>query len=420
MAGEAQGGTLIGVWRTRLTARLALLVIVAVVLIALVVAGQLQFGIAVIALMVIVGAAALLPQVESEGGAPSGPAGVQPISDSALQLFADALPDPCVVLDRRSVLIHRNRPAAQQFPSLALDSPIVISLRAPAVLNAIEAVRRSGAPEIVELHQTVPTETWHRVTVAPLVAGEGDGMLIVTLQSLTDEKRLEQLRTDFIANASHELRTPLTSVLGFIDTLMGPAAKDQAAQSKFLEIMRTQAVRMSKLIEDLLSLSRIEMRQHVRPTDSVDIALLLREVAEGLQTQADEAGVAVNIEVPAEPVTVTGDRDELYEVFDNLIDNALKYGAAGGKVDVSLGPVTNRQGYHYLVSVTDYGAGIEAAHVPRLTERFYRVDAESSRKKKGTGLGLAIVKHILTRHRGLLAIRSAPGEGTRVEVLLPR
>ncbi len=379
MAGEAESGTLLGLWRTRLTSRLTLLAVVAVVLIALVVAGQLQLGIAFIALAAIALAAALLTHGESDDGSLGGQAGVQAISDSALQLFADALPDPCIVLDRRSVLIHRNQPAAQQFPSLALGSPIVISLRAPAVLSAVEAVRRSGAPEIVELHQTVPTETWHRVTVAPLVAGEGGGMLIVTLQSLTDEKRLEQLRTDFIANASHELRTPLTSLLGFIDTLMGPAAKDPAAQGKFLDIMRTQAVRMSKLIEDLLSLSRIEMRQHVRPTGLVDIALLLREVAEGLQTQADEAGVIVNLDVPAEPVTVTGDRDELYEVFENLIDNAVKYGAAGGKVDVSLRPAIGRQGYDYLVSVTDYGAGIEAAHVPRLTERFYRVDAESSR-----------------------------------------
>jgi two-component system phosphate regulon sensor histidine kinase PhoR len=148
--------------------------------------------------------------------------------------------------------------------------------------------------------------------------------------------------------------------------------------------------------------------------------MLLREVKEGLSTQAAEAGVTVDIDAPSEPVIVTGERDELYEVFENLIDNALKYGSGGGKVDVALVPVTNRGGYDYLVSVTDYGAGIEAEHVPRLTERFYRVDAESSRRKKGTGLGLAIVKHTLTRHRGVLTIRSTPGQGTRAEVLLPR
>ena len=250
--------------------------------------------------------------------------------------------------------------------------------------------------------------------------GKAGGHLIITLRSLTDEKRLEALRTDFIANASHELRTPLTSLLGFIDTLLGPAQKDPAAQQKFLGIMRTQAVRMSKLIEDLLSLSRIEMRQHVRPTTSVDIGLLLREVREGLSGQANDAGVTVELALPADPVTVIGDRDELYEVFENLTDNAIKYGADGGKVDIALSAVTTRPGYGALVSVTDYGVGVEAEHVPRLTERFYRVDVESSRRKKGTGLGLAIVKHIVHRHRGQLTIKSRPGRGTRVDVYLAR
>jgi two-component system phosphate regulon sensor histidine kinase PhoR len=231
-------------------------------------------------------------------------------------------------------------------------------------------------------------------------------------------KRLESLRTDFIANASHELRTPLTSLIGFIDTLLGPAANDKAARERFLGLMRGQAARMSKLIEDLLSLSRIEMRQHVRPTAAVDLGPLLREVAEGLQTQAAEAQAKLDVEVPASPVTVSGDRDELYEVFENLIDNAIKYGAEGDTIEVRLTPETGRAGFDALVTVTDHGAGVAAEHVPRLTERFYRVDAESSRREKGTGLGLAIVKHIVTRHRGQLSIRSQPGQGTRVEVLL--
>jgi two-component system phosphate regulon sensor histidine kinase PhoR len=336
-----------------------------------------------------------------------------------LQRFADALPDPCLILDGRHVVLHRNGPAAAQFPGIDIGVTIARSLRFPAVLNAIDRVTAGGKTETVELHQTVPTETWHRVTIAPLSTPDTGDLVVVTLQSLTEGKRLDAMRTDFIANVSHELRTPLTSLLGFIDTLMGPAAKDPTAQEKFLGVMRAQATRMSKLIEDLLSLSRIEMRQHVRPTGRVDLTLLLREVREGLATQADDAKVAIKFDIPNEPVEVTGDRDELYEVFENLIDNALKYGAGGGTIDIALAPA-DRQGYAYQVSVADHGAGIEAEHVPRLTERFYRVDAESSRKKKGTGLGLAIVKHIITRHRGLLTIRSRPGEGTRVEVLLPR
>jgi two-component system phosphate regulon sensor histidine kinase PhoR len=424
MAGEEQGrtptGSLLAIWRARLASRVLLLVAVAVVLFCLVAAGQLPLGPALLALVVVAAAATLLPAGESEfeDGASSHRSEAR--DDSSLQLFSEALPDPCLVLDRRSVLVHRNKVAAHHFPGLVLGSPIIMSLRSPAVLSAVDAVRRSGVAETVELHQTVPTETWYRVTVTPLVAGDGNGLLIVILQSLTYEKRLDTLRTDFVANASHELRTPLTSLLGFIDTLMGPAAKDPAAREKFLGIMRNQAVRMSKLIEDLLSLSRIEMRQHVRPVGNVDLVSLLREVQEALATSARESEVAIELDLPAEPVVVTGDRDELYEVFENLIENALKYGADGKKVDISLAPVTSPPGYDVLVSVTDYGVGVEAEHVPRLTERFYRVDAESSRKKKGTGLGLAIVKHIVTRHRGLLSIRSQPGHGTRVEVLLRR
>ena len=336
-----------------------------------------------------------------------------------LQRFADALPDPCLVLDRCHVVLYPNGPAAAQFPGIDVGVLIARTLRFPTVLNAIDRVSAGGKAETVELHQTVPTETWHRVTIAPLSAPDNDDLVVVALQSLTEGKRLDAMRTDFIANVSHELRTPLTSLLGFIDTLMGPAAKDPTAQEKFLGVMRAQATRMSKLIEDLLSLSRIEMGQHVRPTGRVDLTLLLREVIDGLSTHAREAAVDIKVQASLDSGEVTGDRDELYEVFENLIDNALKYGAGGGSVEIALAPA-DRQGYAYQINVIDHGTGIEAEHVPRLTERFYRVDAESSRKKKGTGLGLAIVKHIVTRHRGLLTIRSRPGEGTRVEVLLPR
>ncbi|RYE09676.1 MAG: hypothetical protein EOP22_08430 [Hyphomicrobiales bacterium] len=329
--------------------------------------------------------------------------------------FADAMPDPCLIVDRRSILLHANRPATGEFGGLVEGSLLTLGLRHPALLSAIDAVRRTGQGRSVELHQTVPNETWHRADVALLP--DFDGALVITMRNLSEHKRLEQLRSDFIANASHELRTPLTSLVGFIDTLLGPAAKDEGARERFLTIMRQQAGRMSALIDDLLSLSRIEMRQHMKPVGTVDIAHLLNEVAEGLETQAREAGLTIVV-APSEPVSINGDRNELYEVFENLMDNAIKYGGDGGTVDVAVGP--GRAGHDYAVTVTDHGAGIEPQHVPRLTERFYRVDAESSRKKKGTGLGLAIVKHIVHRHRGLLTIKSAPGEGTRVEVLLNR
>lgn len=406
--------------RERLYGRLLLLLAIGLVFLTLAGTQQVSAVMAFLAYGVVVLVALFVPETaEPRGGGVPGTDMSDHVYADAVRHFADALPDPCIVIDRRSIIVHLNAPVRQQFPGVVNGSPIAYSLRFPALLSAIEAARR-GVTHKVELHQTVPTQTWHRVTVAPLAAGDPvhDGVLVITLQSLTEEKRLEALRSDFIANASHELRTPLTSLIGFIDTLLGPAANDKAARERFLTLMRGQAIRMSKLIDDLLSLSRIEMRQHVRPTAEVDLSVLVREVAEGLGSVAGASSVTLDIAAPAEPLVVSGDRDELYEVFENLIDNAIKYGADGKTVEVSLTPVSGRENFAAQVSVTDHGPGVAAEHVPRLTERFYRVDAESSRKKKGTGLGLAIVKHIVSRHHGMLTIKSQPGQGTRVDVLL--
>ena len=342
----------------------------------------------------------------------------------AIAAFADALAEPCFVLDRRAVVIHANDAAARRFSSVAPGRMITLALRDPEFIRSVDLALRLGAPRTVELHETIPSETWENVLVAPLRRHgvewleDTNRQLIVTFHSLTELKRVDALRTDFIANASHELRTPLASLMGFIDTLLGPAARDAEARAKFLGIMRGQAERMSKLIDDLLSLSRIEMHQHLRPTDSVDLAGLLREVRDGLQIQARAAELDVMLSLPDGPVAVTADRGQLYEVFENLLDNAIKYGAGGRTVEVGLG-ASDRSGFQHQVTVVDHGPGVEPEHVPRLTERFYRIDAEVSRKKKGTGLGLAIVKHIVHRHRGEIAIRSKPGEGMRVDVYLP-
>lgn len=421
MAVDVQNRTGSAFWRrskSRLMDRLTLLLSILAVFLGLAGLGYVPVLTLAIIYVAIVLLVLVIPgAVEIANPAAVGAEAGDNLRDLTIRDMADALPDPCIILDRRSTIVHRNPAAIEQFPRLVDGSPIAFSMRSPTILRAIEAVRRSGQSQTVELHMTVPNETWHRVSVSRF-AGE-EGVLVVTLQSLTDQRRLDAMRTDFVANVSHELRTPLTSLIGFIDTLLGPAANDTANRTKFLEIMRSQAGRMSKLIDDLLSLSRIEMRQHVRPTGKVDLAALLREVREGLQTQATDAEVEVNLTLPEEEAIAIGDRDELYEVFENLIENAVKYGSDGGKVDVALTPAEGTVA-RWLVSVTDYGAGIEAEHVPRLTERFYRVDADASRQKKGTGLGLAIVKHILARHHGALSIKSQPGQGTRVDVLLPR
>ncbi len=409
--------------RARLYGRLLYLLAVGLVFMTLAGLQMVDPWIGILAYAVVLVLAGLVPETSES---PASMATVSRASDPAfgdgVRLFADALPDPAIVLDRRSVVFHLNAAARQQFPAVVADAPLAFTLRAPSVLGAIETVRRTNAPETIELHQSVPNETWHRVTIAPLAPGDpvNDGALVITMHNLTEGKRLESLRSDFIANASHELRTPLTSLVGFIDTLLGPAANDKEARERFLGIMRGQAGRMAKLIEDLLSLSRIEMRQHVRPTAPVELNTLVREVAEGLNKLAADSGTRLVLSIPDAPLVVPGDRDELYEVVENLVENAIKYGGEGGDIELGLGPATSRQGYCAAITVTDHGPGVASEHVPRLTERFYRVDAESSRKKKGTGLGLAIVKHIVTRHHGLLSIRSQPGQGTRVEVLLKK
>jgi two-component system phosphate regulon sensor histidine kinase PhoR len=244
-------------------------------------------------------------------------------------------------------------------------------------------------------------------------------MLLLVFHDLTPLRRVEEMRADFVANASHELRTPLAALSGFIDTLLGPARDDAAARERFLAIMKTQAARMARLIDDLLSLSRIELSEHLHPDRPVDLVLVVRQVIDGLQTLAVDRGVAIAVALPAEPMIVLGDRDELTRVFENLVENALKYGASGKMVDVSFATATGPAGPEALVAVRDYGPGIPAEHLPRLTERFYRVDVTQSRAEGGTGLGLALVKHILNRHRGRIVIESEIGKGATFTARLP-
>jgi two-component system phosphate regulon sensor histidine kinase PhoR len=245
-------------------------------------------------------------------------------------------------------------------------------------------------------------------------------MLVMTFHDLTPLRRVEEMRADFVANASHELRTPLAALSGFIETLQGPAKDDAAARERFLAIMRSQATRMARLIDDLLSLSRIELNAHLRPSTPVELAPIVRQVVDGLQMLARERAVEIRVEALAEPLTVLGDRDELVRALENLVENALKYGASGKRVDVTLSRGAARDGADEArIAVRDYGPGIAREHLPRLTERFYRVDVAGSRAQGGTGLGLALVKHVLNRHGGRLAIESAAGAGATFTVHLP-
>ncbi|WP_276199871.1 ATP-binding protein [Chelatococcus sp. XZ-Ab1] len=335
-----------------------------------------------------------------------------------------ALPDPVVIVDRRGLVVDANRAAIAVLPGLRNAHPLSFALRAPDVLDGLDRVVKGGKAEAVEFVERVPVERAFEVHIAPLSdeagADAGRAGAALYFRDLTPARRLEHMRVDFVANASHELRTPLASLMGFIETLQGPARNDAAARERFLAIMREQAQRMARLIDDLLSLSRIELSVHVQPTAIVDVIALLRHMIDTLAPLARERGVEVVLEAPPGPVNVRGERDELLRVFENLIENAVKYGEGGGRVDVRVATTApGSGGGEVSVVVRDYGPGIAPEHLPRLTERFYRVDVAASRGKGGTGLGLAIVKHIVMRHRGRLAIASDVGRGASFTVTLP-
>jgi len=340
----------------------------------------------------------------------------------AQQLLDDmiaSLPDAAIVLDSDTRVIAFNSAARVIAPALARGAVASLALRVPEVVEAVRDVAATREPRSVEFSQRVPIDRWFVAHVRSLGAASS-GMLLLVFHDLTPVHRAEIMRADFIANASHELRTPLAALSGFIDTLLGPARDDADARARFLAIMKTQATRMARLIDDLLSLSRVELTEHMHPETPVDIVPIVRQVVDGLQTLAQDRNVEIKIAQPSDGVMVAGDRDELTRVFENLVENALKYGANGKRVDIGFSDAVSPDGaVETLVTVHDYGPGIAAEHIPRLTERFYRVDVSQSRAEGGTGLGLALVKHILNRHRGKLVIESEAGQGATFTVRLP-
>ena len=334
-----------------------------------------------------------------------------------------ALPDPTVLLDADGRVVTMNASARVIAPALRPGEPASLALRIPEVIDAIRRAALGRTTEHAEFAERVPSGRWFEVFVTPLRRddnADATTRLLLTFRDLTPIRRVEEMRVDFVANASHELRTPLAALSGFIETLQGPARNDAAARDRFLDIMEAQAKRMARLIDDLLSLSRIELAAHVRPETPVDLLPIVRQVIDALQMLARDRGVTVTVNAPKEPLIVSANRDELTRVFENLVENALKYGASGKRVEIALsGAFTVSGGEEAVAAVRDYGPGISAEHLPRLTERFYRVDVTESRQQGGTGLGLALVKHIMNRHRGRLSIESRPGEGATFTVRLP-
>jgi len=303
-----------------------------------------------------------------------------------------------------------------------LGRHFLTALRQPDVLEAIEATLRDRARRKTGYQVSeAGRDSVFEVHVAYVETDSTRGVL-VSFEDMTEREQAAQMRRDFVANVSHELRTPLTALMGFIETLQGPARRDQKAIDRFLGIMQNEAARMERLVRDLLSLSRVEGEERVRPREAVDIAEVIGSVVYMLRPLARESGAELVFE-GGEGMQVPGNADQLQQVFTNLIENAIKYGGAENRITITLDrhpkDATLRMPA-VVARVRDTGPGIDPLHIPRLTERFYRVDTHRSREMGGTGLGLAIVKHIVNRHRGRLRISSVPGEGSEFTVILPR
>lgn len=347
-----------------------------------------------------------------------------------LTVCLDAVPEPLIIIDGRALVVFANEAARASLPNCKENNPVSFAIRAPLVLNAVDQVLRGEDVMSVEYHERVPVERFFEVTVAPIAGlkpristelqAAPRESAVILMRDITQLQRIQNMRVDFIANASHELRTPLASIIGFIETLQGPAKNDLVARERFLGIMFAQARRMARLVDDLLSLSRIELTQHLAPSERVDVIAVLGMMTDTLAGLARERGVEIEAQgIAAEPIHVLGDRDELLRVFENLIENAIKYGKSGKKVVVAVRRQALAAANEVQIEVKDFGPGIAPEHVPRLTERFYRVDVGASHEQGGTGLGLAIVKHIINRHRGRLAVDSRLGEGSTFTVTLP-
>ncbi|HAQ34161.1 MAG: histidine kinase [Maricaulis sp.] len=366
------------------------------------------------------------------------------------RLIVGRLPIP-VLLIGPGGRIEQANPAAHDFLGLGAEgAQLSAVLRQPKVLESISGALRGESPKPVEYSTVAPMESHIRAHVIPLKtdqAGPFPWRALLVMADETSIKRADRMRADFLANASHELRTPLASLAGFIETLRGHAREDIGARDKFLSIMHDQTERMRRLIDDLLSLSRVEMDEHLPPSDEVDVAAIAHDTVDVMGPQARKKGIVLEAKAEDRAIAI-GQRDQVIEVAQNLVENAIKYSGAGSRVvlevatglsreeaersrpplgdqsaRVAIASPTGQGGSaprrYTVLRVRDAGAGIERRHLPRLSERFYRVDGQKSGPKEGTGLGLAIVKHIVSRHRGGFVVESAPGEGSVFSVYLP-
>ncbi len=419
--------------------------------------GRAQTGAAVLALIAL-SSFTLAVSLRVRGAFRRAPTGEQAASAAGptvtvepLRAAFDAFPEPVLIVAAQSVddpagrrVLMANRASRSLFQIAADGGQLVSAIRDPKVLEAVDAGLFRGQDGNVDFAPGGLNDLHWRAEVRTMAPGAaGERLVMLHLRDETEARRLERMRADFMANASHELRSPLASLTGFIETLKGAARDDPAARERFLDIMAVQGDRMGRLIADLLSLSRIELGEHIPPEGTVDLGLVAGDVADALTPQLGARGLTIDLSAarPGEAV-IAGDRDQMVQVVQNLVENALKYSPDKASIEIDLIPgyrpldpaarmgamqrsvllrPVHQPGARYAaLRVRDHGPGIAAPQLPRLTERFYRVEGQKSGDKLGTGLGLAIVKHIVNRHRGGLIVESAPGEGSIFTVYLPQ
>ncbi len=350
------------------------------------------------------------PASEATAPAPPGERPAPPFADHG---WVDALPDAAILLDERRRVLKANSACRAILGLIPPGANIELYLRQPQVFEAIEdAVQLQTAAER-ELVLLSPRERMFQLRVVPVTPQQH---LLISLHDMTRERLTDRMRVDFVANASHELRTPLATLIGFIETLQTGAAEDDSVRDKFLGIMNSEAQRMVRLIDDLLSLSRIELDKYVRPATPLALRAVIEDVQGSLLMRLKDDARVLSILLEDGLPDVVADRDQIIQVLHNLISNAIKYGRHGTAITIRAQRADDAM---IMLSVADEGDGIAPEFVPRLTERFYRVDTARSRELGGTGLGLAIVKHIVERHRGALSIESQTGQGTSVHFTLP-
>ncbi|MEO0991270.1 MAG: ATP-binding protein [Pseudomonadota bacterium] len=344
------------------------------------------------------------------------------LGTDTLKHVIGAVPIPLLWIGQGERVLAANQSALDLFGPINPDRHYITVLRQPSVLDCIEEAFRTGIGQKTAFNNSKQGhDSRFEVQAEPAVL-DGTSGVMVSFIDVTHVEETGQIRRDFVANVSHELRTPLTAMSSFIETLRGAARDDAAARERFLGIMSHEAERMNRLVQDLLSLSRVEAAERQRPTEVIDLSEVLHQAKVHVTRPAEDVNLTISVDVPETPAEVIGDHDQLIQVFVNLLENAIKYGSAGGRVEVRLAFVeyaAQLRSPAIRVDVVDFGEGVDPIHLPRLTERFYRVDDHRSRQMGGTGLGLAIVKHIVNRHRGRLKVESEPGQGSTFSVFLP-